>query len=78
MRSSIMQTVQLADAQAHLAQLIEGVAAGEEVIIAQGERPLARLVPPEHVGHPQFGSARGKIIFNEGWDEPCPGFEEYQ
>ena len=74
-----MQTVQLADAQAHLPQLIEGVAAGEEVIIAQGDRHLARLVPAKAVRRrPQFGSARGKIIFKEGWDEPCPGFEEYQ
>ena len=74
-----MQIVQLTEAQAHLAELIEDVAGGDEVVIAQGERRLARLVsagPPDR--RPQFGSARGKIIFHEGWDAPCPGFEKYQ
>jgi prevent-host-death family protein len=74
-----MQTIQLEEAQAHLAELIEGVAAGNEVVIAKGSRPVARLVPAGGTtARPQFGSAKGKIIFHAGWDEPCPDFEEYQ
>lgn len=76
---SAMQTVQLEDAQAHLAELVEGVAKGNEVLISQNGRALAKLVAPGPIpGRPQFGSARGKITFQPGWDEPCPGFEEYQ
>jgi len=75
-----MQTVQLEQAQAHLAELVEGVAKGEEVLIARDGRPVAKLVAPSPVSNrrPQFGSAKGKITFHSGWDEPAPGFEDYQ
>lgn len=37
--------VALADARLHLADLIEHVAAGEEIIMVQAGLPVARLVP---------------------------------
>jgi len=77
--SAGMQTVQLEEAQAHLAELVEDVAKGNEVLIARNGRALAKLVAPGPMpGRPRFGSACGKIAFLPGWDEPCPGFEEYQ
>lgn len=39
-----MQTVRLADAKAHLSQLIELVEAGEEITITKRGKPVVRLV----------------------------------
>ena len=74
-----MQTVQLEEAQAHLVELVEGVAGGQEVVIAKGDSVLAKLVPAD-TPHPtpHFGSARRKISFEQDWDGPIPGLEEYQ
>ncbi|HJS87401.1 MAG TPA: type II toxin-antitoxin system prevent-host-death family antitoxin [Acetobacteraceae bacterium] len=40
-------TVTLADAKAHLSELVERAAAGESVCITRRGRPVARLVPAE-------------------------------
>jgi len=37
-------TVSIEQAQAHLAELIEALAPGEELVITQGDRPVAKLV----------------------------------
>ena len=77
--SSGVQTVQLEEAAAHLPELVEDVALGKEVVIARGTRAVAKLVAPDQTqGRPRFGSAQDKITFHPGWDEPCPGFEEYK
>jgi antitoxin (DNA-binding transcriptional repressor) of toxin-antitoxin stability system len=74
-----VQTVQLEEAQAHLPELINSIAQGQEFVIAKGDCPVAKLAAAESVSRkPQFGSARGKIIFHAGWDNPGPDFEEYQ
>ena len=40
-----MDTVSLADAKAHLSELLDRVAGGEEVRITRRGKPVARLVP---------------------------------
>jgi prevent-host-death family protein len=75
-----MKTVQIEEAQAHLLELIETVDKEGSVLIAKNGSPIAKLVP---ISGPktdrEFGSARGKIKFEEGWDdEPAAGFESYQ
>ncbi|MBA2496043.1 MAG: type II toxin-antitoxin system Phd/YefM family antitoxin [Acidimicrobiia bacterium] len=37
--------VNVAEAKAHLSQLLEDAAAGEDIVIARAGRPVARLVP---------------------------------
>jgi len=39
----------LADAQAHLSDLIDHVVAGEEIIVVRAGQPVARLLPMEPV-----------------------------
>lgn len=75
----LMKVVELLEAQARLAELIEKLVPGEEVIIAQDKRPVARLMvaEPARKAKRQFGSARGKIIFHPGWDAPCEDFTPY-
>ena len=40
-----MRQVNIHEAKTHLSRLIEDVAAGEEIIIAKGGKPVAKLVP---------------------------------
>lgn len=60
-----------------LAQLLERAAAGEEIIIAQGETPVARLVPIAPV-HPvptsdrQFGLYAGLATIGPEFFDPLP------
>ncbi len=78
MRLSSVPTIQIEHAQTHLAELIEQLTDGQEVVIANGAIPVARLVAAQPQEGPTFGSARGKIVLQKGWDEPTPGFEDYQ
>lgn len=39
------RTVKVAEAKTHLSELLVSVEAGEEIIIARGDAPIARLVP---------------------------------
>ncbi|HTO30212.1 MAG TPA: type II toxin-antitoxin system prevent-host-death family antitoxin [Pararhizobium sp.] len=39
------RTIKVAEAKTHLSELLVSVEAGEEIIIARGDAPVARLVP---------------------------------
>lgn len=39
------RTVKVAEAKTHLSELLTKVESGEEIIIARGDTPVARLVP---------------------------------
>jgi prevent-host-death family protein len=49
-------TVSLADAKAHIDELVARAAAGEEILISQDGRPLARLIPAACGGPRQPGA----------------------
>ena len=40
-----MKVVNVAEAKAHLSELVERAAAGEEIIVARAGKPRAKLVP---------------------------------
>lgn len=42
-----MRTVNLAEAKAHLSELLNSVEAGEEIVITRHGRAVARVSPPE-------------------------------
>jgi prevent-host-death family protein len=67
------------DAQNQLSALIAAAVRGEEVIILQEDQPAVKLVPIEPAkAHPQFGSAKGKILFMaDDFDAPLEDFQEY-
>lgn len=61
-------------AKTELSRLIKRVEAGEEVVIARGKTPVARLVPylaPEEIGR-RFGRLRGRISVPDTFFEPLP------
>lgn len=68
-----MKTVTLQDAKANLAQLLDAVGHGEEIVIARAGKPAVRLVPvdvPTPVRKP--GALKGKIRVAEDFDAPLP------
>jgi prevent-host-death family protein len=62
-------------AKTHLSQLLARVEAGEEIVIARGKTPIARLVPVTPKGKRQFGAMRGKIDIGPEFFEPLPDEE---
>jgi prevent-host-death family protein len=68
-----MTTVTVHVAKTQLSKLIARVEAGEEVIIARRDKPVARLVPIEPVQPKRrFGSMKGKVWVGPEFFEPLP------
>ena len=63
--------VNIHHAKTHLSRLIEDVASGNEVLIAKGGRPMARLVPLGRDDSPRRpGLLKGKMRIAEEFDRP--------
>ncbi len=71
-----MQTVTVEEAQSQLSRLISQIGNGEDVVITQDDKPIAKLVPVEaqevktDKPHPQFGSAKGRFTLAPDFDDP--------
>ncbi len=66
-----METVTIHAAKTHLSQLLARVEAGEEIVLARGKQPIAKLVPfaPALVRR-QFGALRGILTVGPEFFEP--------
>jgi prevent-host-death family protein len=68
-----MTTVTIHKAKTQLSKLIEQVERGEEVVIARGKEPVARLVPfVQERPKRGFGSMRGRASIGPEFWEPLP------
>ena len=67
-----MSEVGVHEAKTHLSKLLRRVAAGEEIVIARGGRPVARLVPYERSALRQLGRDRGQVRIASDFDAPLP------
>jgi prevent-host-death family protein len=66
-----MKYVNTHEAKTQLSRLIAAVRAGEEVVICQAGKPVARLAAFEPVRKkPRLGTGKGKIVLKPGWDSP--------
>ena len=73
-----MNTVSLEEAQAHLPELLEKVAGGQEIIITRDDTPLAQILPIRKAKpRPQFGSCKGMLTIVSDDDEHLEHFKEY-
>jgi len=73
----VMKPVNIAEAKARLAELIDAALRGEEVIIARRNRPVVRLVVAETARpKPAFGKFRGRIRLASDFDAPLEDFED--
>jgi prevent-host-death family protein len=61
------------EAKTHLSNLLERVAAGEEVVIAKAGVPVARLVPVVlPVEQRPLGTEQGRVFIADDFDAPLP------
>jgi len=68
--------VTIHQAKTNLSRLIQKASGGEEVIIARGSKPVARLVPIGEVkGKRQPGALKGKLLVGREFFEPLPAGE---
>ncbi len=67
-----MPTVTIHQAKTNLSRLIARARAGEEIIIARGDVPVARLEPLAPPRRRQFGAMRGRARAGAAFFEPLP------
>jgi prevent-host-death family protein len=68
-----MTVINIYDAKTQLSKLIEEAAAGRDVVIARGGKPVARLTQLGAAKRTlKFGVLRGKIKVSEDFDAPLP------
>ena len=68
-----MTTINIYEAKTQLSKLVERAAAGQDVIIARGGKPVARLTrlaPPAR--KIRFGLLKGKVKVDPDFDAPLP------
>lgn len=71
-----MSIVTIHKAKTNLSRLIKKASAGEEIIIARGDKPVARLVPVgDAKGKRQPGLLKGKLHVGPEFFEPLPASE---
>lgn len=77
-----MSYVTVHTAKTTLSKLIARVLRGEEIVIARGSEPVAKLVPLDRPPSlRKFGALRGKLVVPSSFFEPLPedelaGFEK--
>ena len=70
--------IELTDAQRRLAELIDSLQGGGEILITRDGQPVARLLPVNEVGPDRVpGSAQGVFTVPDDFDASCEDFREY-
>lgn len=60
-------------AKTHLSRLVARACAGDEVVIARGKKPVAKLVPIKaEPATRRFGAMRGRAKVTKAFFEPLP------
>ncbi|MBI1913432.1 MAG: type II toxin-antitoxin system Phd/YefM family antitoxin [Planctomycetes bacterium] len=73
-----MQTITLEEAQNHLAEIIDRLTPGEEVVLTRGDKPVARIVAgPVEKPHPVPGRGKGMLTILSEDDDHLKDFAEY-
>lgn len=69
-----MDQVNVHEAKTHFSKLVARAERGEEIVIARGGKPIAKLIPfrdPPMAKRP-FGLLKGQIWMSEDFDDPLP------
>ena len=68
--------VNIHEAKTQFSRFVQRAADGEEIIIARGGRPLARLMPlPRRSAERQFGLEHGPFAIADDFDELPPDLQ---
>jgi antitoxin (DNA-binding transcriptional repressor) of toxin-antitoxin stability system len=76
-----MTSLSIQEAQEKLPDLVRGLSLGDEVIIVENDKPVARIIPA--VAQPQrpprrLGTMRGTVLYMApDFDAPLEDFKEY-
>ena len=71
-----MASVTLEEAQSNLGGLIHQLAPGDELIVTEGNQPIARIVVPKP--RVKLGAMRGSVVYMApDFDAPLDDFKEY-
>jgi antitoxin (DNA-binding transcriptional repressor) of toxin-antitoxin stability system len=70
--------VSLTEAAQNLSDLVKAAINGEEVILLNGDRPIAKITSVEPKRRPaKAGSAKGLVWMSDDFDAPLEEFKEY-
>ena len=73
-----MSFATIEEARTQLAELVDPLIAGEEIVITRNGKPVARLVPPElPKGYPIMGRGIGKLVIVSEDDDHLEDFSDY-
>lgn len=68
-----MKKVNVHEAKTHLSRLLDRAHAGEEIVIAKGGEPYAKLVPfPDRQPKREAGTLKGRVEIGDAFFEPLP------
>ena len=68
-----MEIVTIHTAKTTLSQLLARVEAGEEILLARGKQPIAKLVPFQpQASMRKFGALKGSVTVTESFFDPLP------
>ena len=74
-----MSVINVYEAKTNLSKLIEQAAAGKDVVIARGGKPVARLTRlAEPARKLRFGVLKGKVKVAQDFDAPLPDHVQAQ
>jgi prevent-host-death family protein len=69
------RVVTMHEAKTHLSKLVAAAEAGEEIVIARGDTPAAKLVPLNGPRRPKGGTLKGRISLGPEFFDPLPDDE---
>lgn len=72
-----MSTLTIDEVQSRLPEIIDGLNAGEELVITRGDRPVARLTAELPIGVPIPGRCKGMLTIISEDDDHLEHFSEY-
>lgn len=76
-----MISLSIDEAQLKLHDVVHGLTPGDEVLIVENDRPVARLLPADLMPRPtprELGTMRGTVLYMApDFDAPLEEFKEY-
>ena len=73
-----MTQLDITQAKADISEILDLAIKGEEIVITQDNKPVAKISPIAPVLRPlKRGSAKGKVWMSDDFDEPLEDFKEY-
>ena len=70
-----MTQLDITQAKSILSKLLDLAIQGEEIVITQDDKPVAKISP---IKRPlKRGTAKGKVWMSDDFDEPLEDFKEY-